>query len=98
MNEMVQMELYNYDNLQRRIYELEQELKMKDEEMKTKLKKAFQLDNSYSYISLYIDAEEIVKELYSEELEIAGRKYTINKERDFECIIYSLWKEVEEEE
>lgn len=94
----VNLDLERYDELQDRIRELELQLERKDEEHRNKLKESFQLDKNYSSISLYINAEAIVKELYGDEIDVVGKKYFMNKERDFECSIYSLWQEEEKED
>ena len=96
MENMVTMRLEDYDELRETINNqkkyIEQLIKARAEE----LKGIFKLDPSYGSVGIYIDATEVIKEIYGEEIIIKNSKYELDKEK-ITSDIYGLYKEVKEE-
>ena len=96
MENMVTMSLEDYDELRETINNQKKYIEQLTRDRVEELKGIFKLDPSYSSIGIYIDATEVIKELYGEELTIKNDNYKMDREK-VTTDIYSLYKEVKEE-
>lgn len=96
MESMVTMSLEDYDELRETINTQKRYIEQLTRDRVEELKGIFKLDPSYQSINLYIDATEVIKELYGEELTIKSDNYKMDREK-VTTDIYSLYKEVKEE-
>ena len=96
MENMVTMNLEDYDELRETINNQKKYIEELTRNRVEELKSIFQLDPSYNGAGIYIDATDIIKEIYGEEIEIKGAKHTLAKER-LTSQLYSVYKEVTEE-
>ena len=96
MENMVTMSLEDYDDLRETINTQKRYIEQLTRDRVEELKRIFKLDPSYSSVGIYIDATEVIKELYGEEIEIKGAKHILAKER-LTSQLYSVYKEVTEE-
>ena len=93
---MVIMSLEDYDELRATINNQKRYIEQLTRDRVEELKGIFKLDPSYQSVGIYIDATEIIKELYGEELTIKNDNYKMDREK-VTTNIYSLYKEVKEE-
>ena len=96
MENMVIMSLEDYDELRATINNQKRYIEQLTRDRVEELKGIFKLDPSYQSVGIYIDATEIIKELYGEELTIKNDNYKMDREK-VTTNIYSLYKEVKEE-
>ena len=96
MENMVTMSLEDYDELRETINNQKKYIEQLTRDRVEELKGIFKLDPSYSSVGIYIDATEVIKELYGEELTIKNDNYKMDREK-VTTDIYSLYKEVKEE-
>lgn len=96
MENMVTMNLADYDELKETINNQKKYIEELTRNRVEELKDIFQLDPSYNGAGIYIDATEVIKEIYGEEIEIKGVKHILAKER-LTSQLYSVYKEVTEE-
>lgn len=96
MENMVTMSLEDYDELRETINNQKKYIEQLTKDRVEELKGIFKLDPSYSSVGIYIDATEVIKELYGEELTIKNDNYKMDREK-VTTDIYSLYKEVKEE-
>lgn len=96
MENMVTMNLEDYDELRETTNSQKKRIEQLTRDRVEELKAIFQLDPSYNGAGIYIDATDIIKEIYGEEIEIKGAKHILAKER-LTSQLYSVYKEVTEE-
>lgn len=96
MENMVTMRLEDYDKLRETINNQKKYIEQLTRDRAEELKGIFKLDPSYNSAGIYIDATEVIKELYGEELTIKNDNYKMDREK-VTMDIYSLYKRVEEE-
>lgn len=96
MENMVTMSLEDYDELRETINTQKRYIEQLTKDRVEELKGIFKLDPSYSSVGIYIDATEVIKELYGEELIIKNDNYKMDREK-VTTDICSLYKEVKEE-
>ena len=96
MENMVTMSLEDYDELREIINNQKKYIEQLTRDRGEELKRIFKLDPSYGSVGIYIDATEVIKELYGEELTIKNDNYKMDREKVI-TNIYSLYKEVKEE-
>lgn len=96
MENRVTMNLDDYNELKETIYNQKKYIEELTRNRVEELKEIFQLDPSYSSVEIYIDATDVIKEIYGEEIEVKGIKYLLNTEK-LTSHLYSVYKEVPEE-
>ena len=96
MENVVTMNLADYDELKETINNQKKHIEQLTRDRVEELKAIFQLDPSYKGAGIYIDATDVIKEIYGEEIEIKGKKQILVKER-LTSQLYSVYKEVTEE-
>jgi len=96
MENMVTMSLEDYDELRETINTQKRYIEQLIKDRVEELKRIFKLDPYYRGVGIYIDATEVIKELYGEELTIKNDNYKMDREK-VTADIYSLYKKVEEE-
>ena len=97
MTSKVVMSLAEYNKLKDTIYTLNSEIDQMVRDRDKELKKAFQLLDSYGDIDIFIDAREIVKEIYGKEISFKGSKYKLN-EGGLTKTMYGVYRTTEAEE
>lgn len=98
MENIVTMSLYDYDQMRDKNKYLKERIKEMEIERIEELKEIFKLKHSYSTTGVYIDATNIIKELYGEMVERPGEGDQILVKEKLTAEIYSVWKDKPEEE
>lgn len=96
MENRVTMSLEDYNEIIETINTQKRYIEQLARDRVEELKGIFRLDPYYIEVGIYIDATEIIKELYGEELTIKNVNYKMDKEKVI-ADIYSLYKKVKEE-
>ena len=97
MSSKVIMSLEEYDRLQHTIYKQEKEIEQMIRDREVEMKKIFKLEKSYAGVGVYVDATDIIKEIYGEEITIKESTYRL-RDTDLTVEIYGAYLEIKESE
>ena len=97
MSGKVIMSLNEYNKLKDTIYTLNSEIDQMVRDREAEMKEVFQLEKSYGGFDVFVDATDIIKEIYGEEFFCKGSKYKLSED-GLTKAMYGVYRATETEE